>query len=303
MRIKSQFGNRVSDKREPKKKYYMVYEGIETEVQYFDGIKEIIENGRKQLIEIIPIFRSFHEENWSNPTKIVQLMKDFFSNETEKEVELFVNKIIDFINQDGGLCSVFNMDAWKKHILDRLLELGIQKTDKISKDKCLESINTIFSELSLKDLIPQLHTYFESQKVTYSKDFDKICLIVDRDKQSFKEDQYDEVLKACQDNHYELYITNPCFEFWLLLHFDEVNTIDRAKLLENKKPKAKAKDRFITKELKKLLIGYRKNDIKFGELKNRITNAIRNEKLFCEDILSLKTELGSNVGTLIDELM
>lgn len=95
-------------------------------------------------------------------------------------------------------------------------------------------------------------------------------------------------------------MSNPNFEFWLLLHFDEVLGIDREKLLEN--PKIDKKKRFVVVELCKLVPGYRKNKIMFSEFLCRIDNAIQNEKQFTETLVELKTQIGSNIGLLIQEI-
>ena len=64
---------------------------------------------------------------------------------------------------------------------------------------------------------------------------DRFCLIVDRDKNSFIERQYDELLSYVQAGKVSLFVSNPCFEFWLLLHFGDCKDYDQQKLLDNKK--------------------------------------------------------------------
>ena len=61
---------------EANKKYFLVYEGSDTEVIYFDAIRSLREDiGINPLIELIPIIRSFSEEGWSNPKKILDRIK------------------------------------------------------------------------------------------------------------------------------------------------------------------------------------------------------------------------------------
>lgn len=140
--------------------------------------------------------------------------------------------------------------------------------------------------------------------ITYSEGFDKICLIVDRDKKSFlsvpKNNQYDYVLRTCREKGFGFYLSNPCFEFWLLLHFDEVVQLDREKLLEN--PLVSAKRRYTEQEIRRLLPGYSKSKYNVSLLMERIEVAVKNESMYCEDIEELEHELGSNVGLLIQEL-
>lgn len=62
MRIDKKFGQRAVTKSsdEARKKYYLVFEGDETEVQYFNGIYENMEYlGINPLIEIRTVLRSF----------------------------------------------------------------------------------------------------------------------------------------------------------------------------------------------------------------------------------------------------
>jgi len=53
----------------------------------------------------------------------------------------------------------------------------------------------------------------------YNSDVDKVCLIIDRDAQNFKANQYDALLAACDKKGFSLHVSNPCFEIWLLMHY------------------------------------------------------------------------------------
>lgn len=63
---------RVLKSDEAKKRYFLVFEGASTEKIYF----EALENARDDveinpLIELVPIIRSYSEDGWSNPKKIL----------------------------------------------------------------------------------------------------------------------------------------------------------------------------------------------------------------------------------------
>ena len=60
--------------------------------------------------------------------------------------------------------------------------------------------------------------------------------------------------------------------------------------------------RYTEHELRKLLPGYRKSKYNTEVLMEHIDRSIINEKKFCENIECLDNELGSNIGTLIEEL-
>ncbi len=84
------------------------------------------------------------------------------------------------------------------------------------------------------------------------------------------------------------------------MHSEEIMNLDRKELLENRK--VNKNKRFLEIQLSKLF-NCNKRNIAFNKFKNNIKIAIKNEKLFCEDINRLKIELGSNVGTLLNEMI
>lgn len=74
---------RVLKSDETKKKYFLVFEGASTEIIYFRAL----ENSRDDveinpLIEFVPIIRSYSEDGWSNPKKILDRI---ISNLEEEE--------------------------------------------------------------------------------------------------------------------------------------------------------------------------------------------------------------------------
>lgn len=135
---------------------------------------------------------------------------------------------------------------------------------------------------------------------TYSKDIDKVCFVIDRDPQNFSEKQLDEFIQQCSEHGYEVYLSNPTFELFLLMHDDKVLELDRTEMLENlKQNKSK---RFLEVKLSEIF-GCNKTNLDFEKFKPNILNAIKNEKEFCENLIDLKNMLGSNVGTLLDSII
>ena len=108
------------------------------------------------------------------------------------------------------------------------------------------------------------------------------------------------MVDKCKECGFMLCVSNPCFEFWLLLHFDEVLSLDKDKLLNN--PKMNAKRRYPEYSLKIVYPGYRKSSYCAERFVKNIDIAIENEKKFCEDINELEHTVGSNIGVLIEEM-
>ena len=311
MRERKNFAERTRISKEDKtrKKYFLVCEGNRTEGIYFNTINELKDKiGINPLIEIISIERTYTEEGWSNPKKILeQLLKDLEEIENGKiSYKTLVDKIIEIIMEDKKFFSNISKEISLKEIIEDIKN-EIESLDNIVEnveEDCESLLNMIIKKLFLTiekipNILETVLKNIENKQITYSEDIDKMCLIVDRDKKSFKEEQYNYVKEECKKKNFKLYITNPCFEFWLLLHFDEVHLINKEKLLENKR--ASSKVRFVESELKKYF-PYNKNKYNAELLIEKIDLAIENEKRFCEDIERLKNELGSNVGLLIQEL-
>ena len=140
----------------------------------------------------------------------------------------------------------------------------------------------------------------ENNKFLYDKEIDKVCFVIDRDPQNFSEQQYDNFLKMCKDYNYKVYVSNPTFELFLLLHDDKIFDIDKTAMLENRR--VSNSKRFLEVKLSEIF-GCNKKNINFEKFKVNIKKAISNEKQFEEDLINLKHNLGSNVGTLLDEMI
>ena len=311
MREKRNFAERtkISKEDRTRKKYFLVFEGSRTEEIYFDTINELKGKiGINPLIEIISIERTYSEYGWSNPKKILeQLLKDLEEIENGKiSYKTLVDKIMEIIVEDKN----FSLKISKKSNLKEVIEdieneiEFLENTVKNIEEDCITLLSIITKKVFLvkeeiANILEKVLENIGNQQITYSEDIDKMCLIVDRDKKSFKEEQYNYVKEECKRKNFKFYVTNPCFEFWLLLHFDEVHSINREKLLENKR--ASSKVRYVESELKKYF-PYNKNKYNAELLIEKIDLAIENEKRFCEDIEELKDKLGSNIGLLIKEL-
>jgi len=313
MRIRRNFAERTRTRNseEAARKYFLVFEGDETEVRYFDGINNIKNKlNINSLIEIRQILRSYNENGWTNPKKILDRVLAYIDEEQRDilTVDSLANKVVDYLIEEKAFSrTVYTPQVIYTMITDWFFNsLGLEREDIISDvDKGInEVVRCLKREAKIVKNIGNISEYIQVQNITYEKGFDKICLIVDRDKNSFvshtENNQFEYVKNKCEKHGVGFYLTNPCFEFWLLLHFDEVFDYDKKVLAEN--PKVTNKVRYLESELRKFLPGYRKSDIKFNLLKNRIRKAIDNEKHFCEDIDGLKDNVGSNVGLLLKEL-
>ena len=309
MRIERKFGQRSqAEKREPRRKFFLAFEGENAEVQYFSGL---IENkdfiGIDTLIEIVPLLRSYNEKSWSNPKKFLRALIDYFEEDSSESITInaALNKVIDLLIDEKMLDSVnpFAVEALHESVKAYFVGNGFSLYDTLDINDACVRIAAYLGTNSIATSLTVIEQYIKSQQVVFAPGFDRVCLIADRDKQSFKPDQFDFVQGTCEEKGYSFYITNPCFELWLLMHFDEILDYDRELMFKNPKSTPKSKKRFLEQKLSIHMRGYNKEGVlRFDVLKSRIDHAIRNEKHFCENICDLKTNLGCNIGKLIEEM-
>lgn len=310
MRIPSTFGERKSvlTSPEPKRKYFFAYEGSETERLYFEGIQSIQNKlGIHALLEIKPLVRSYNENGWSHPQKLLTCLIDYLKQleEHNYKISLIVSWMVDYFRERNTIDAMGHSEV----SLAKEITQWFHTEQGLSSDSLVSSLKDITEAVAaylkkyvpIQDSIEDFKQYIDEQNTTYAPDYDRVCIIVDRDKQSFKENQYDMVVQKCVENHFRLYVSNPCFEFWLLMHFPEVHALDVNLLHKN--PLITARRRYTENELRKLVPGYTKTNIKFEYYVNSIFNAITNEKAFAEDIPALKYNIGSNIGFLLSELI
>lgn len=140
------------------------------------------------------------------------------------------------------------------------------------------------------------------------------CLLLDRDKGCWDRgrDKYVQFMKDCDDNGVDLYISNPAFEYWLIMHFDDLfhgNKIDENRMKLNKsEPRGNIERNYAEWVLDDYLGKYNKFDLKTevftkNNCKPIYTAVSRANESHCKDNTVLLYELGSSVGLLIQRMM
>lgn len=313
MREKKSFAQRTKtrDSDEVRKKYFLVYEGEETEELYFEGVgANRGKIGINPLIELVPVVRSYSEMGWSNPKKIVdRMLLNLNENATGSiSYETLLNWIMDYLYEEEILTTskVKAKSLWQtlEWVCTEILHVKLEEAITDLEQAC-KSIAEYFSkETQIDAIVEDVPRIIKNRAIVYDEKFDKICFIVDRDRDSFVanegNNQYKYVIEKCSEKGFGFYLTNPCFEFWLLLHFDDIADLDTEMLLEN--PKVTAKRRYTEHELRKRMKGYTKSSYDVAWFMEHINMALENEMQYCEDEMELEYSVGSRVGVLIKEM-
>ncbi len=291
MRIKEPFAQeRPSEEKSYRAKYFIASEGQTTEPRYFEKLNHSIIS---ENVTIINILRDYANLGNSNPTYLIKLLQEFLNNnDLEISVAELKNKIANWNHENHNKINLNAINAE----LDKIYKSNKYK---IPYDDLESLFMHLFKSDIYKDLASHFSLYFVAQDVTYSPTTDSLNMVIDRDKDSFTEKQYDEVTKFCNDNNVNLYVSNPNFEFWLLLHFKEVEYEDNEKMFEN--PKVGSR-RYLEKRLHDIC-KYTKTKFLFEPFEKNIHEAILREKNYEENVHKLKNNLGTNVGKLVNQII
>ncbi len=210
-------------KIEPLRRYYLIFEGANTERKYFQGI----DNNRKELginsqIELVILHKEGDISSFSHPIKLLELIE-------EKK---------KFLKRDGK----------------------------------------------------------------FDKAIDRFVIVFDRDSYEKPEDYVEFIEKASADNI--LTVTSPCFELWLILHYEDALekyvVPNKDKLFDNEK--VSRAHSFASNLFSEISGTNPKSGSFFNKLMGSIDLAIEQEKALEQGILKMATEIGSNVGVLIEQM-
>lgn len=152
----------------------------------------------------------------------------------------------------------------------------------------------------------KLIAFAESQKdneeISFDRERDKMIIVFDADIFEEKVQYYDEVVTLGEKENM-IAISNPAFELFLLLHFENAFEEDIEpnveQIIRNEK---EGNQTFIYKLLlARTGINPKKNS-SIGELAKRVDTAIAQEKKINEDIHACKGRVTCNIGKIIESI-
>jgi hypothetical protein len=146
---------------------------------------------------------------------------------------------------------------------------------------------------------------FITDKYDYKSDFDEMWIVCDREKVESRKRDLEKIFPLCAENNFSVAITNPLFEFWLLLHVVEIKDYDHQQLFDN--DKVSINRRYIDSTLAAVLPnGFNKKTGRFNcdiVTLDNIKKALVQEKLFANEPDKIMDNLGSNIGDLIRAIL
>lgn len=291
-------------RRAERTKYIFAFEGFRTEVSYFEGIaNNRAIAGIKDLVDICVLQREDIDSGCSDPLVLLDILDQNIRSMEEGRHNI------------QTLSEILKNEACKVAGWNRSDTEAIQYGEEL-KSRLARYADERGTIIDLVGAIGDCEEFTKSQfGVTfdpdvpepeiYNPDTDHVCVLIDRDRGAHTPQVIDEFVSECKKRGYEPYICNPCFEFWLLLHFEDVCQIDRGELNQNEMI---GERRFTEVKLDEVLNGlnplnhYDKTRLDPLMFIHRIPEAVRNNAAYCREVKCLKHEVGTNLGPLFERM-
>lgn len=147
-----------------------------------------------------------------------------------------------------------------------------------------------------QQVLNQLSDY---EKEIGMDEHDELCLVIDRDRQSWTEQEIASVAQECANKQYLLALSNPCFELWLLLHNVDVNSLTDKQLeqIHNNS------NGFLKKEVSRVKGGYKTSKLKIDDFWGDTEIAIeRAKKLDTEPQHRWPNQVATRVYLIVEKI-
>ncbi len=266
----------------PKRIVFLSVEGNTTEKDYFKFIQKFRTKIGIDALVYVETLSKFRHDTKSDPDQVFDLLKEY--------LEIRKNGITK-----EDMDELFNdsQDDYTSELVEKYLKSELPYDE-------MKKINT---DLQMMNIDVNYQKYLSEFKGENNEDV--FAIVIDRDCGNHTEETLSRLFEKCKENNCLCFITNPCFEFWLLLHLSDVKNEYHDKLttiFENKK--ISNKHTFVSYEVsQKAGHGKSINERKFTDnYLNNIDKAIERASDFCQDQKALLKKIGSNIPALFEIL-
>ena len=268
--------------REEKKFVFVACEGARTEPKY---LSHLCSAKKRSYVR-------FLESPFSNPLQIMELVLETLENKRMDYTPFSIaNAILNTtkIDEESGK----KILSFSQRIASKY---GLKDTDIVSDELMPTFFNTLIGKLG-KDISAKITIEKIKQDHMIDTLFDEVYLVSDRDASSYTDEQCKEVIRLCEENNIHYVLTNPCIEFFFLLHWTNCSQYNRSILKANRKI---GKRTFVHFELCKYDPNYGKKSFKCDTYYGRYNVAKNNSLNFASSLDKLINDVGSNFFELVD---
>lgn len=198
---------------ESKRVIFISTEGTETEPGYFRLLNERLKARRRDCPYVLHVLEHRHDTN-SSPNHVLGLLEEC------KAVRQGGHLFKDIARMANRLLTAKRIEAFFNH------------PDRLSSAQRSE-VQTVIEKLGID--IDYWH-YLRAIGGSTSYDDDLFAVVIDRDRKCHTRESLKEILDACVEKRIDFCLSNPCFELWLILHFEyHLTPQDRRRLQANER--------------------------------------------------------------------
>ena len=262
------------------RRVFVSSEGYKTEIQYMRELlrqSEVL--GLHGRVEVVILNRYETDSGLSHPDQVIRMTADYmeFLSSDKCSVGLFLSKVLDSAGNPGRVAvrELSKDEGFRSLCTDGYIA---------DMERAREYAVAFMSERGY-----QVNPVFEDQ--FYSKDTDVVCIIIDRDADDGRTpERYADYMSSCENNGFRLFVTNPKFEFWILMHQEDDGSL--VSIADSRNPSA-ATDRVMDSR------GMDKDHLDFEGIVGNLYLAMENAKRFTFTAKELENRVGTNMPGLI----
>lgn len=212
-RLSGGFFDREEETVDVRRSVFLSVEGVRSEPSYFRALDRWLKENRRGDVQIYVL--KHPNDGLSSPTDVYDLLEE--CRALREEERFLPESAVDELKQrftDEEITELVNgasalPEERRREFFDTLLKMGIN----LSYRKFLKDAN--------------------------SSDGDLFAVVIDRDVESHSREELNKIVEKCREKSFLCCLTNPNFEFWLLLHLVDVEELlkpeERERILRNKK--------------------------------------------------------------------
>jgi|LAHS01.1.fsa_nt_gb hypothetical protein len=278
--------SRQSQSRPMLGKIFIAAEGEQTEICYLSGLVKA-----KSITNVV-----LFSPSYSNPKKIYEELVDF---SIAQKADWTFSALLFFFFIYFGLSTPTEKLPFLQASSAFLLNNRKKEKDQATNKDSLSYVHALCNQFSPQSSLSTFWDYLRKLD-SYNPELDKLYLVADRDRNSFTKGQLDDVMKGCLFHKILFILSNPCIEFYFLLHFSNCSSIPETQLLENKKV---GHYTLVYRLLKAFDPAYGKKNVAIGKYLSLYPQAKTNSLNFAHQLNDIQDHPGSNLFELVDLLL
>lgn len=273
--------DREEETEEVKRMVFLSVEGVRSEPSYFQNVNRcLIEGGcRNVLVHVL----KHPNDGLSSPIDVYNLLEECHS-----------------LKVDDQLLPTDVVDKLKNGFTEEEIATLVDDTSDLPVERRRE-----FFGILLKMGINLSYRKFLKRSTV--SDGDVFAIVIDRDCGSHSREDLVDILEKCKSKSFLCCLTNPCFEFWLLLHLFDVEMLLDPKELEKigRNEKISHQHTYVSKRVNDLA-GHAKKIS--GPIFDRyywpnLTKALEAARSFAETNEDVLDRVGTTIPNLLREML